>query len=494
MISTSLALLTPEIKSNHAAMSRAWLEFVEYTAGCPESQLPESFRALERGERDNFLAGPLQSWPVFVAPGKRDELARASLAVHRLIKAIPERVFGNDPRRIAEFYNVGEDHALLLASILRQTDALPGAVGRGDFIETRSGLKCIEFNMVANLGGWEAATCAERYLKVPVIRRFLDQAGIAVHLTDPLRLLLAHVIADALAHGLAGSGARPGPGPGPESRPGPGPGSGSGEPLGLAVLFRPDKVPPAPWRAYMEQEFRSVLAEQDPALPGEIFIGPSGALELGPDGLLRHGEHRMHVVLDTENMIVPRPVFVAMMSGAARVFNGPLAGILSDKLNVALLSELAEAEVWSAGERAAIRAHIPWTRRVGEEFVDYRGARAWLPDLLLAAREDLVLKLGYSSQGADVHIGRTRSPAEWAALVETALREPSWLVQEYLESLHYMFLRRDGGGAPHNLVWGLFTFGPTYGGAFLRMAPAGLAEVINQTRGLDSGVYFDVAE
>src|SRR4029079_2111133 len=100
-----------------------------------------------------------------------------------------------------------------------------------------------------------------------------------------------------------------------------------------------------------------------------------------------------------------------------------------------------------------IRRHVPWSRRVAAEFTDFAGERVYLPDLLAQQRDRMVLKLGSSMKGMDVHLGRATTDARWSELVEQALSQESWMVQERIDTPSYVFLNpegerglQDGGG------------------------------------------------
>jgi hypothetical protein len=169
--------------------------------------------------------------------------------------------------------------------------------------------------------------------------------------------------------------------------------------------------------------------------------------------------------------------------------------VLSHKINLALLSDLEGSDLWSDEERAVIRTHIPWTRLVTDDFVDYQGERVYLPDILASERDRMVLKLGLSRQGTDVHAGRFTPAGRWQELGRAALEQGGWIVQEFQECLRWPFLHPDGGTVvPHDVVWGIFIFGSHYGGGFLRVLPAGRAGVLNTLRGAKPSVLLEVAE
>jgi hypothetical protein len=93
-----------------------------------------------------------------------------------------------------------------------------------------------------------------------------------------------------------------------------------------------------------------------------------------------------------------------------------------------------------------------------------------------------------------VTIGLTTPPDAWARLVAEAVVTPGgWLAQERVDSRPYVYQQGEEGYGIHNVVWGTFCFGETYGGGFLRMLPRETDErVINSARGATEGVLFEV--
>ena len=71
----------------------------------------------------------------------------------------------------------------------------------------------------------------------------------------------------------------------------------------------------------------------------------------------------------------------AVKKGNLVLCNGPVARIVSNKLNLALLSEHQDTDMFTLEERETIKKHIPWTRKI----VDVDSA------FLLDRREHLVL-------------------------------------------------------------------------------------------------------
>ena len=112
----------------------------------------------------------------------------------------------------------------------------------------------------------------------------------------------------------------------------------------------------------------------------------------------------------------------AYMAGAACVVNSFRAKLLHKKMSLALLSDDRYARLYTPAQRAAIRRHIPWTRRVRPE----------LAEPIARRRETLVLKPNDEYGGKGVVLGWTVDQAEWEAAIEVAVGE-SYVVQEAVE-------------------------------------------------------------
>lgn len=449
-----------------STLSQAQGRFLDFVDRHPEALDPASFAAIER--RDDFFKYAMHPWPFFFDRAKMAELEEINLRLARLVRQVPVRLLGNDPARFAELYGVVPETARLNALLIERTDALSGAVGRGDYLLSDQGFKCCEFNMAGNLGGTGTAIMAETYLTIPVLQQFLAETGYRVTATDQFRVLFEHFVDEARRFDLAQGGV-----------------------LNAALTFSEANLPAPAWRERADRTYREVLAETAEGWTGRLEVCTDATLS-ERRGELFAGDLPVKLVLDTDNGAVGRPLFLALLAGKARAYNGPVSQILSDKLNLALLSELADSGMFTSEERELIEAHVPWTRRVAHEFVDYEGRRAYLPDLLLERREDFVLKLGTSMQGTDVRIGRSTPPEAWARQVRAAIAGRTWLAQEHIEPAHYTFQYKEGGAGLHDVVWGFFVFGDRPGGAFLRMQPKGGAGVINAYQGARLGLVLGV--
>jgi len=457
-------MFSEEVRRAHASCgseSAAFLGFVARNLECLERA---PFRVLD--QKTAFIHYPLDSWPLFVGPAALGQMERASVGLSRLVQLVPRRIFDADERRLAEFYRLSEREALLATGLLQSGGDEMGLLSRGDFIFSAAGFQCLEFNFVSNLGGWQSVRWADAYLGMPLIARFLEEERIAASCRNTLRTLFVHVVERTLRRG--------------------------GREVNLAFLLDKNDPGSALLREYAGKELHAVLEEMD-RTPGQLVVATYDDLvERG--GRLWCDGTRIDVVVEGRAGGISSAVFRCLMTGSIQVFNGPLAGILTTKRNLAALSEHQDSPRFSEEERTLIRQHVPWTRTVDRRSTLYAGETLPLPDLLLRERERFVLKEENSAGGKDVHLGRLTDPESWRSLVEKALTGGTWIVQEYVESLPFVNQRGERGSAIHDVVWGLFAFGDRYGGCFLRTLPRDAAGIVNAAQGARGCVAFEVGK
>ncbi len=112
----------------------------------------------------------------------------------------------------------------------------------------------------------------------------------------------------------------------------------------------------------------------------------------------------------------------AYVAGAVCLVNSFRAKLLHKKMSLALLSDERYAALYTPAQRAAIRRHVPWTRRVRPELAEEIARR----------RETLVLKPNDEYGGKGVVLGWTVDQAEWEAAIGVATTQ-SYVVQEAVE-------------------------------------------------------------
>jgi hypothetical protein len=123
------------------------------------------------------------------------------------------------------------------------------------------------------------------------------------------------------------------------------------------------------------------------------------------------------------------PLVRAVADGAVCMVNGFRAHMLFKKVLYALLSDPQYAYLYTPEQRAAIAAHIPWTRLVRDSVTEYQGQRVDLLDFAAQHRDRLVLKPSGEYGGAGVVLGWETPSDEWARALQVAT-QGVYVVQE----------------------------------------------------------------
>ncbi len=144
----------------------------------------------------------------------------------------------------------------------------------------------------------------------------------------------------------------------------------------------------------------------------------------------------------------------------------------------AVLTDDALQGLFSEDEQAAIRAHVPWTRRVTEGASTRDGRPIDLPEHIRRNRERLVMKPNDEYGGKGVFIGWEMNDSEWDAALVQALKEP-YVVQEKVELLRQEFPQLGAELAFKDLVVDLdpFVFDGELEGFLTRLSGTSLANV-----------------
>lgn len=123
------------------------------------------------------------------------------------------------------------------------------------------------------------------------------------------------------------------------------------------------------------------------------------------------------------------PLVQAYAAGACVIVNSFRAKLLHKKSLFALLSDERFHDPLSADQRAAVAAHVPWTRVVRPGTTTYQGEKIDLLSFARANRERLLLKPNDEYGGKGITIGWEVSADEWDAALQAALSSP-FVVQE----------------------------------------------------------------
>jgi uncharacterized circularly permuted ATP-grasp superfamily protein len=149
----------------------------------------------------------------------------------------------------------------------------------------------------------------------------------------------------------------------------------------------------------------------------------------------------------------------------------------------AVLTDPANAALFTREELAIIHAHVPWTRVLADEEVDKGDWHGGLLDLAHAWREHLVLKPNDEYGGTGVMLGWEQSEADWRAAIDRALTDPwgTWVVQERIPIRRETFPQFDAAGhvTMTDMLVDLapYLFRGKMGGYLTRLSGSGLANV-----------------
>ena len=449
----------------HRGLSEIDLRFRKIAINSPDFLSRSHFRAIDHNPE--AISNRLQPWLTFLGRRKLEDLKRASVGVAGLLRNLRERIFQKDWAKLAAFYRLGSP--AIAEILLSPPTGAETMLARGDFIDTTSGFKCIEFNCLPTLGGWDAGILLRRHPQVPATARFLASESIQVTSSDPLLEIYRHIFADLRSKGLAAGGE-----------------------VNIGFVLSPDTqvLEDSPRIALYQREMGRAIETLGLDLTGRVVTCSYQSL-VERERSLYQGRLRIDALLEIDTDTPPH-VYRLFKRGRIALYNGPVARILSTKRNLALLSQHAAGGSFSEAERNLIEAHIPWTRLVVPGTVAYEGETHQLPDLLAARRERFVLKNADASGGKGVLIGRFALPEEWRRTIDLALDQGIWVVQELQESLPYMYQSGDHGCCLHDVIWGPFVFGDRYGGVFLRMQPKSYAGPVNLGRAATEGVVIEV--
>ena len=116
---------------------------------------------------------------------------------------------------------------------------------------------------------------------------------------------------------------------------------------------------------------------------------------------------------------------------AVCVVNPLRAKLASSKSIFSLLTTPEFDRFFTETENAMKQQCLPWTRCLSDAEDFYGHRKVFLIDFLKDEKDTVVLKPSGSSHGARrVHIGRETPDSDWNAVVDKALKEGDWAIQE----------------------------------------------------------------
>lgn len=460
---------TESLEAAHRNLSGASLKFLDFVKQDSRVRDRSRFDSLFRLNRGEVR---MQPWPTFINRRTAEKWAGASLRVFGLIKGIPQRVFDCDPVRIGDYYNISPEVAnACLAGI--NENYLNSIVARGDFMISPAGLKCLEYNVSVSLGGWDIDFYRQLYLSVPIIAEFINSFNVKVVNSSLLTKFLEHIVRTAVK-ALSGSERR----------------------LTIAFVFKKySKSSDPKTKGYLDKILRMILNSQFDGLSGEVIFCDLSRLQVRDGYVLYEGNKKIQAIIQLYGKEVSTNILKVFEAGRVYLFNGPITSLLGNKLNLAVLSENEDSGIYTPEEREIIRNYIPWTRRIVRGETTKGERKIMLLDFILNNKDRLVIKPPTGLGGENVHIGLHVHPREWKAAVSRALECKNWLIQEYFDSAPFLYQNGADGVVEHNAVWGFFTFGSRFAGAWVRVLPKKSTRgVINRHQGAEEGAVFEVME
>jgi hypothetical protein len=463
--------ITRKMQETLEKLSKVNLDFIEFVKENPETLKRSNFRTLD----SSGYSYKLQAWPTFINPQAKESFLQMAVKVCDLIKSIPARIFDNDPKKIAAYYELPVPVIKLQLEGITH-EHLAHMVGRADFTFSSSGLKCLEFNITPNSSGWQLPEWESLYLSTPIIHGFLKEHHIKINNENYLALFLDHIIRFASHLAVPDSNAH-----NPE--------------LNVALVvgpFNENLHDQNPLLQDLRQLYNKKLSGK--ALKGNVFMCDYPHLEC-IDNIVYLKGNRIHALVELLHGLVTPGVMRAYTAENIRLLNGPMTGLLLNKLNLALLSEHEESGVFTSDEKETIKKYIPWTRKIIPGETVYRGEKIRMENLLISNKDKLVIKPSIGLGGQRVYIGQDTFRKQWEDLVNTALRQKNFLVQELVEAPRGLYQLGEDGCAHHDTVWGVWILGSQYGASFVRALPGGNARrVVNGAQGAEISAVFEVDE
>lgn len=339
--------------------------------------------------------------PRFLSLGQYRQLARACASVGSAFEKVRVAAMANSALRAQfgltawEEQIIHADPGFAVASPTSRLDAF--------FAEGEGGLKFTEYNAETPAGAAYNDALSRAFLALPVMHEF-NRTHVAVPL--PAAPSVVHSLLNAY---FSWRGVREAP---------------------TIVILDWKEVPTYSEFVLFEREFK--------ALGIDAFIGDPRDAEYVNGRLMVAGKHvtmiYKRVLIDE---LVTReglhsPIVQAVREGAVCMVNPFRCKMLHKKASLAVLSDERQSPLLTAEERAAVSAHIPWTRVVEARHTQHGASRVDLLEYTAANRDTLVLKPNDDYGGKGIVLGWTVNDAEWDAAIRTALAEP-YIVQERVE-------------------------------------------------------------
>jgi len=412
--------------------------------------------------QERFLNGP-----AFLGETERRTVVEDLHTVYRLLRSLPERVFGGSITALAAAVGMDPLQSALITRSARTGALLP--LGRADLYHDGTEFKLLEFNLTSALGGFENADINRAMLAYPPLEEFVRRHGLRYR--DTLGRMVRTMRAECAANI-------------PTDR----------APV-VAVVDTPDNFAVVGPRLRV---FAAKLAD----------YGAEGiACDLGeltyPNGRPTVAGRAVDVVFRyflPEDLTDPaaaaqlEPLLVAVEQGRVGLFSRLDAELYGNKGTLAILSDEQHRELFDAAELACIDRLLPWTRYVRPRATDPGGAQVDLLAHALAHRHELILKPTLLHGGNGITAGWEAGEAEWEHKVTSAMNGP-FVLQHRVRPAAEPFPDGAGGLQELFLNWGLYLGArgaddDGYAGGFVRASTDPSVGVVSMGSGAMVGCVF----
>jgi hypothetical protein len=468
----NMGFIPGKTKEVHQRLSKVSADFLEFVEKNPGSLKRCNYsHSLETGVNLEVI----QPWPVFINRQVKKQMEDSTTRVFSLIKKIPQCIFANNPQKISSYYGFPPEYVQMQLEGIRGGH-LERILGRGDFVFSSLGLKCLEYNVSAALGGYQNIYLEQIYFNIPIFTRFLQEYKVKIDRQN----LVSHLLQHLVKHAKNKFPTRDHP--------------------EMNIVFALPNYSTTPGletlENYFNQIYPGVLKAEDFHGIGEVRFCDFPGLKVA-NQCVYYKTKRIQVLVEWYNGEVPIEIYIAFLLGNVILYDGPIGALLSNKLNLALLSENENSEIFSLEEREIIKKYIPWTRRTVPGETTYGTKTIDLEDFIYSNQVKLAIKPVREMGGKDVSIGKSTPADRWKQVVEQAMQDSqrNWIVQEYVESAPFVFQYGENGCTEHDVIWGLLAFGTEYAGGYLRLLPKSNSKgVVNCAQGAEITTIFEVDE
>ncbi len=440
-----------------------------FMADCPKD-LPTRIDTFKNDVPEIFknYEYPVSSWPVIINRDMVNKLNELSVKLPELIYQIPRLYFGNDVKKIADFYFGGNEMFTEFALMCHNKHIEISS--RLDLVATKKGFKVLEINTGSSIGGWQVQSFESILRKTHPQLRNVETANNFKAINTQL-LYIEFLVDKVLQYVL-------------------------GVEEVVNIFFCLEDFGIDGLRENSITFFNQLLKQElkKRGMTGEALSGDISSLKLSGGDLFFENKHIHSVLILSldDNKEVPPDLFRAFIMDKIYLQDHLGISILGDKRNMALLRELAIKNKFNSQDNALILDCIPWTSIVKNSKVMFENHSYGLLELLREKKDQFVVKVANGYQGKNVFIGKFSTVQEWEEALTLSLGETHFIAQEFSDSINFLAPDSSNEWTPHKLIWGAFGFGNKYGGVWVRMSAVKTdTGVINSATGAVEAIVYE---